>query len=86
MKHKVFLRNNSKTTEKTWNPFFFYKKTASDSFDENDMLVYLLWKDVRVVEGVDLERLCNSSITEGSNPSLSERRQKTRKHFFQPFL
>ena len=31
------------------------------------------WKDVRVVEGVDLERLYGSSIIEGSNPSLSEK-------------
>lgn len=31
-----------------------------------------LRKDVRVVEGVDLERLRDWAITEGSNPSLSE--------------
>ena len=29
-------------------------------------------KDVRVVEGVDLERLYDITIIEGSNPSLSE--------------
>ncbi len=46
------------------------------------MLLYLLWKDVRVVEGIDLERLCNSSITEGSNPSLSERLTKSKKETF----
>jgi hypothetical protein len=32
-----------------------------------------------VVEGVDLERLCGKYITEGSNPSLSERESKKQK-------
>lgn len=31
-----------------------------------------LRKDVRVVEGVDLERLYGRNIIEGSNPSLSD--------------
>ena len=32
-----------------------------------------LGKDVRVVEGVDLERLYDKNIIEGSNPSLSDK-------------
>ena len=32
----------------------------------------ILWRDVRVVEGGDLESRCGGNSTEGSNPSLSE--------------
>ena len=32
----------------------------------------ILWRDVRAVEGGDLESRCGGDSTEGSNPSLSE--------------
>ena len=36
-----------------------------------------LWRDVRVVDGATLERLCGGNSTGGSNPSPSARKMKS---------
>lgn len=63
---KETLSNDSQ--KRRFRHFFFRKKIE----DQNTVFgKKTSWKDVRVVEGVDLERLYDRKIVEGSNPSLS---------------